>query len=411
MAEVNLNFTVNNFSSVMQVDNNEIVVNPITTDLTVFAGFAAFPPQGGAGSGQVIFNNAGLFESVSTFTFDSTAGLLGVPSLNVNSINATGDVTVGNIAGTGNISVAGNIGGTRIDVTNGGNLGQVTNLTILGGSANQYLRTDGNGVVTFETLAALGPVGSLQFNNSNVIDGIPNVFFNGTNLYLGNSNAVKLMGGINGYVLQTDGTGNLTWMPQAGNILPGNGTPGGANSQVQFNNAGIFGGDPGFTYDRFTDTLAVGNIQGTIIGPAIFDTLTVNGTTSIQQGFEKAAIQTAALSGNVNWDILDGAIQYYTLAATTNSIINFRGNATTTFDSAVPLGKSVTVALLTTIGTTAYWPTSIKIDGANATVKYIDGVGPSITTITPSSVTCINYTFIKTSANTFTTIGTFNSFK
>ena len=92
-----------------------------------------------------------------------------------------------------------------------------------------------NGAATFSSIvvsgfSALGPVG--------------NVFING---------------GENGYFLQTDGTGNLTWSPAGGN--GGNGNPGGANSQVQFNDAGNFGGDAGFTYDKVNNVLSVtGNI-------------------------------------------------------------------------------------------------------------------------------------------------------
>ena len=92
-----------------------------------------------------------------------------------------------------------------------------------------------NGAATFSSLTvsgftALGPVG--------------NVFIDG---------------GENGYFLQTDGTGNLTWSPASGN--GGNGNPGGANSQVQFNDAGSFGGDAGFTYDKVNNVLSVtGNI-------------------------------------------------------------------------------------------------------------------------------------------------------
>ena len=93
-----------------------------------------------------------------------------------------------------------------------------------------------NGAATFSSItvsgfSALGPVG--------------NVFING---------------GENGYFLQTDGTGNLTWAPASGN--GGNGNPGGANSQVQFNDAGTFGGDAGFTYDKVNNVLSItGNIS------------------------------------------------------------------------------------------------------------------------------------------------------
>ena len=77
---------------------------------------------------------------------------------------------------------------------------------------------------------------------------------------LGNVGNVRLYGGENGYFLQTDGEGRLTWAP-AGNSGNGNGVPGGANSQVQFNNDGNFGGDAGFTYDRVNNILTVtGNI-------------------------------------------------------------------------------------------------------------------------------------------------------
>jgi hypothetical protein len=43
----------------------------------------------------------------------------------------------------------------------------------------------------------------------------------------------------------------------------GNGTPGGANTQVQFNDTGVFGGDSGLTFNKNTNALTVaGNISG-----------------------------------------------------------------------------------------------------------------------------------------------------
>lgn len=77
---------------------------------------------------------------------------------------------------------------------------------------------------------------------------------------LGSVGNVHILGGENGYFLQTDGTGNLTWAA-GGNGGGGNGIPGGANSQVQFNDNGNFAGDAGFTYDKVNNVLAVtGNI-------------------------------------------------------------------------------------------------------------------------------------------------------
>jgi hypothetical protein len=72
---------------------------------------------------------------------------------------------------------------------------------------------------------------------------------------------LHITGGANAYVLQTDGTGNLSWTPQTG----GNGgIPGGSNTQVQFNNANVFGGNASFTFNTTTSTMAViGTIRST----------------------------------------------------------------------------------------------------------------------------------------------------
>jgi len=57
---------------------------------------------------------------------------------------------------------------------------------------------------------------------------------------------------------------NVTVTDDAGNdatvvtIGGGGGTPGGADTQVQFNDGGAFGGDAGLTFNKTTDTLAVG---------------------------------------------------------------------------------------------------------------------------------------------------------
>jgi hypothetical protein len=61
-----------------------------------------------------------------------------------------------------------------------------------------------------------------------------------------NINTLHISGGTNGYVLQTDGTGNLSWTAQAGG--GGNGVPGGSTNQIQFNSAGSFAGNVNLTW-------------------------------------------------------------------------------------------------------------------------------------------------------------------
>jgi hypothetical protein len=101
-------------------------------------------------------------------------------------------------------------------------------------------------------------IGSATINDAN-LGNVGTMEINVDNLHIS--------GGSNGYVLQTDGTGNLTWTAQTGGS--GHGTPGGANTQVQFNDAGSFGGHPGFIFNKTTDQLSVpGDINltdGTVI--------------------------------------------------------------------------------------------------------------------------------------------------
>lgn len=115
----------------------------------------------------------------------------------------------------------------------------------------------------------------------------------GGKINLGSVGNVKLTGGTNGYFLQTDGAGNLSWTSSVGNVtIPG--TPGGSSTQLQFNNAGNFSGDSRLSFNLVTGNLyanagvitptvygnVIGNVNG-IIGAntpntATFTSVTIN---------------------------------------------------------------------------------------------------------------------------------------
>ena len=116
----------------------------------------------------------------------------------------------------------------------------------------------------------------IQYNNNGVFGASANLVFDsaterlttrnlsvvGGNTLLGDAQTVSIQGGVNGYVLQTDGAGGLSWTAQSGNGGGGNGSPGGSNMQVQFNSAGTFAGDAGFTYDVDDDLMSATHIAG-----------------------------------------------------------------------------------------------------------------------------------------------------
>lgn len=95
--------------------------------------------------------------------------------------------------------------------------------------------------------------------------------------------------GNNGKYLTTDGT-NTSWA-----TVSGGGSPGGSTTQVQFNDAGVFGGDSDFTWNKTTNTLTIAGINfgrgggavsaNTAIGyQAINGTATGNNNTAV--GFQ-----------------------------------------------------------------------------------------------------------------------------
>lgn len=101
-----------------------------------------------------------------------------------------------------------------------------------------------------------------------------------TGLTLTNLANFHVPGGTNGYVLQTDGTGNLSWVAGGGS---GNGEVGGSNSQLQFNLNGSFAGDPELTWDAGNNQLNTVNFaasHATIYGNV--DTINVNATGNLK---------------------------------------------------------------------------------------------------------------------------------
>jgi len=163
---------------------------------------------------------------------------------------------------------------------------------------------------------------------------------------LGSVGNVIILGGDNGYFLQTDGEGRLTWAP-GGNGGGGNGIPGGANTQVQFNDEGNFGGDAGFTYNSVTNVLSVsGNIVANrfigngalltgIVAPiANFANYAGNVTVSNQPNITSLGTLTSlSVTGNVSANYFLGNGAFLTGVGNANfapiaNFANFAGNVT-----------------------------------------------------------------------------------
>ena len=139
-----------------------------------------------------------------------------------------------------------------------------------------------------------------------------------TSANLGAVGNVTITGGTNGYVLQTDGAGDLSWTAQTGGG-GGGGNPGGANTQVQFNNAGAFGGDAGFIYDISTDKLTAIHIAGEAGNISNVTYANITGIGNISVVDLTGATDTVLYGNGVFADISAGA---------SANFANFAGNIT-----------------------------------------------------------------------------------
>jgi trimeric autotransporter adhesin len=140
------------------------------------------------------------------------------------------------------------------------------NLTVTDTSITQTVTVEPINLNVFTNVSESAPggtTGQLQYKTGpTTFGGVANTSVASGNLTFTNLANLKIDGGVNGYVLETDGTGVLNWTAQTGG--GGTGSPGGSNTQVQYNDAGVFGGFAGFTFDETTSILtSPGNINST----------------------------------------------------------------------------------------------------------------------------------------------------
>ena len=115
---------------------------------------------------------------------------------------------------------------------------------------------------------------------------------------------------------------------------------------------------------------------------------------------ETVTIAATAATGTVNFDVSTQSILYYTSNASANWTLNIRGSSSTTLNSIMATGQSVTVTHLVTQGGTAYYNSALTVDGTSVTPKWSGGSAPSAGNA--NSVDVYTYTLIKTGSGSFT---------
>lgn len=97
------------------------------------------------------------------------------------------------------------------------------------------------------------------------------------------------------------------------------------------------------------------------------------GSPVLENILEVTTVSATAATGTINFDLETQSIIYYTASASANWTLNVRWNSTTTLNSVMTTGQTVTISFLVTQGATAYYQSALTIDGSSVTPKYQGG--------------------------------------
>jgi hypothetical protein len=124
---------------------------------------------------------------------------------------------------------------------------------------------------------------------------------------------------------------------------------------------------------------------------------------------EKITVSATAATGTINYDAVTQSVLYYTSNASANWTVNLRGNDTTSLNTLMAVGDTLTVTFLVTTGATAYFNNAFQIDGTAVTPKWSGGLAPA--SGNASSVESYVYVAVKTGNAAFTVFASRTQFK
>ena len=439
MSDINANIVIAPIDLNVTVSTNQLSFTPEPISLNIYAAGVGLP---GGATTQIQYNAGGILGGTSNLTY--SGGVTTISNVTISSyanLGAVGNVHItggsANYAlitdGAGNLSwgqVANantavyanyaNYAGNAFSVAGANVTGQVNYAAVANSVAGANVTGQVNYAAVANSVAAANITGTIANANyaayagnvtiagqSNITSlgtltgltttGIAN-FISASNVALGNVANVHITGGTNGQYLQTDGAGNIAWVTGGGS---GNGVVGGSNTQIQFNNAGAFGGNAGFTFDNTTGNVAIPNNLSVTSNIAVAN-ISATGNISagnvtapvvLPYGIEKLNLITAQ-TGTYNFDIISNAIRYTTSNASANLTLNFRGNSTVSANVLLANGQSVTGTYVFKTGSTPYGITALQVDTSVQTIKWASNVIPSQVANTLMSYV---FTIVKTS--------------
>lgn len=137
--------------------------------------------------------------------------------------------------------------------------------------------------------------------------------------------------------------------------------------------------------------------------------LNAQGTQVLPNTIETTTVSATAATGTINYDAATQSVLYYTTNASGNWTLNVRWNSTTSLNSILSTGQSITVVFMATQGSTAYYQSAFQVDGSSVTPKWQGGTAP--TAGNASGIDVYSMTITKTGSATYNVLASQTQFK
>lgn len=160
--------------------------------------------------------------------------------------------------------------------------------------------------------------------------------------------------------------------------------------------------------NHISDLAVTGNEIG--LSAVSANNLASNLHISLTQVLETGNVYSVAVGGNVNIDLENNTLYFFSSNTTANVTFNFRANTQNTLDSQLPIGSTVTSAILLKQGATRY-RANVYVDGTLQSPWWLGNSAPSFATTQQESIDVYSFSILKTAANAYTVLASNANFQ
>lgn len=152
-------------------------------------------------------------------------------------------------------------------------------------------------------------------------------------------------------------------------------------------------------------------IAGKIAAGAVTNnTLASNLHISLTQVLETGNVYSVAVGGNVNIDLENNSLYFFSSNTTANVTFNFRANTQNTLDSQMNIGQTISSVILLKQGATRY-RANVYIDGSLQSPWWLGNSAPGFATTQQESIDLYSFNILKTAANAYTLLASNANFQ